>query len=163
MRTEVRSSTEGNKIQYAVINHNNEGDQNFLEFDTVEKSTQKDNIKHMLKKKVSKVIPRPDKKTRKSKVQRLGTRPLSGFRSSLSALGYHESTSPENFLKKKYLSEHLRKAQRKVLTGSLASVAKSELYQHIIAQYRKGGIKIKKKKLQRKKHKSKSDLFQIFK
>ena len=86
---------------------------------------------------------------------------MSGFRSSSSVLGYHESKSPENFLKKKYLSEHLRKAQRKVLAGSLASMAKSELYKHIIAQYKKGGIKIKKKKLRRKRHrshKSKSDM-----
>ena len=81
-----------------------------------------------------------------------GSNPLSGIRSSSSLGGYHAYTSPENFFKKKYKSAHLKKAQRRVVSGSLDRVPKSELYQQIMAQYRKGGIQRKKKTLRKRKH-----------
>ena len=90
---------------------------------------------------------------KKKKVGLFGSKPSKGFRSLSSITGYHASSSPENFFKKKYESEHLRKAQRKISSGSFERMPKSELYQHIMAQYRKGGIKLKKKKLRRRKHK----------
>ena len=83
-----------------------------------------------------------------------------GFRSSSSLQGYHASTSPESFFKKKYESQHLSKAERRISSSSLAKIPKTELFQHIIAQYRNKGIKPKRKKLRRsRKHKNnKSEL-----
>jgi len=89
---------------------------------------------------------------KKKKVPLFGVKPSKGFRGVSSGNGYHASTSPVNFFKKKYESEHLRKAQRRVLSGMLEHVPKSELYEHIIAQYRKGGIRQRKKKLRKRKH-----------
>ena len=88
----------------------------------------------------------------KKKVTLYGANPTKGFRSVSSPKDYHASTSPENFLKKKYESEYLSKAQRKVFSGTLDGVPKSELYQHIMAQYKKGGIRQRKKKFRKRKH-----------
>ena len=92
-------------------------------------------------------IPIPEKASsyshKKRKVGLFGSNPSPGFRNS---------TSPENFFKKKYTSAHLKKAQRRVKSETLDHVPKSELFQHIMAQYRKGGIRKKKKTLRKRKH-----------
>ena len=118
--------------------------------------TSKENKKRLKSYIFSNEIPIPENPSsyshKKRKVGLLGSNPSSGFRSSSSLGGYHASTSPENFFKKKYRSAHLKKAQRRVVSGSLDGVPKSELYQQIMAQYRKGGIQRKKKTLRRRKH-----------
>ena len=107
-------------------------------------------------------IPIPEKPSgyryKKRKVGLFGSNLSTGFRSSTSLSGHHASTSPENFFKKKYKSAHLKKAQRRVVSVSMDGVLKSELYQQIMAQYRKGGIQRKKKTLRKRKqrrHRSK--------
>jgi len=104
-------------------------------------------------------IPQLEKWTpniKKSNRLSMNGRKLSkGFRSSSSLQGYHASTSPESFFKKKYESQHLSKAERRISSSSLAKVPKTELFQHIIAQYRNKGIKPKRKKLRRsRKHRN---------
>ena len=95
---------------------------------------------------------------KKRKVGLLGTKPSRGFRSSTSLQGYHSSTSPDNFFKKKYESAMVDKATRRILPGTLQTLPKRELYQHIMQQYRKGGIKTRKKKLRRRKNKKKRSI-----
>ena len=80
----------------------------------------------------------------------LGSKPSKGFRSLSSLTGYHASTSPENFFKKKYVSEHLNKAEKRIFQD-LKSVPKSELYRQIMNSYLGNDIKKKKKRRRRKK------------
>ena len=158
---ETSISPVNSKLEYDIIDADKKLDESILEFIPVE-STQK-KIQETDKSQIltNEIIPldttTPRHSYRKSKISLHGSKPSKGFRSSSSVTGYHASTSPENFLKKKYKSEHLRKAQRKVFAGSLERVPKSELYQHIMAHYKKGGIRRGKKKLRRKmkkKHRS---------
>eukprot|EP00092_Neocalanus_flemingeri_P019836 GFUD01021487.1.p1 GENE.GFUD01021487.1~~GFUD01021487.1.p1 ORF type:complete len:476 (+),score=137.91 GFUD01021487.1:85-1512(+) len=156
--SETSTSLLNNKLEYESVDGfdaDKQSDQNIFEFIPLESTTQKEIQKaHRSHIHQNESIPRtPRHSYRKSKVSLLGSKPSNGFRSSSSISGYHASTSPDNFFKKKYNSKHLRKAQRKVFTGSLNSVPKSELYQHILAHYKKGGIQSKKKKLRRRKHK----------
>ena len=86
----------------------------------------------------------------KNKRNFLGSKPSKGFRSLSSLTGYHASTSPENFFKKKYVSEHLNKAEKRIFQD-LKSVPKSELYRQIMNSYLGNDIKKKKKRRRRKK------------
>ena len=88
----------------------------------------------------------------KNKRNFLGSKPSKGFRSLTSLTGYHASTSPENFFKKKYVSEHLNKAEKRIFQD-LKSVPKSELYRQIMNSYLGNDIKKKKKKRRRRKKK----------
>ena len=88
----------------------------------------------------------------KNKRNFLGSKPSKGFRSLSSLTGYHASTSPENFFKKKYVSEHLNKAEKRIFQD-LKSVPKSELYRQIMNSYLGNDIKKKKKKRRRRKKK----------
>jgi len=153
------TSNMNSKLKYKVIDDQRKQGDEMIEFVPIESSihqtaetTPKNNI-------LSNEIPTtatlsPRYSQRKSKTILFGSKPSSGFRSSSSVTGYHASTSPENFFKKKYTSNHLRKAQQKIFSGSLASMPKRDLYQHILNQYNSGGIQMKKKKLRkRRKHK----------
>ena len=155
-----------NRNKSSIPKENNQDHYSAVEskdaFDFISVTT-KDNKKSLKSEIVSNEIPIPEKPSsyshKKRKVGLFGSKPSSGFRSSSSLGGYHASTSPENFFKKKYKSAHLKKAQRRVVSGSLDGVPKSELYQHIMAQYKKGGIRRKKKTLRKRKqrrHRSKS-------
>ena len=86
----------------------------------------------------------------KNKRNFLGSKPSKGFRSLSSLTGYHASTSPENFFKKKYVSEHLNKAEKRIFQD-LKSVPKSELYRQIMNSYLGNDIKKKKKRRRRNK------------
>ena len=153
-KQETSESKPNSKSKYDVINAAKEKKQDISEFVPVEPQSKKKSYNSILSNEISQVAgPEPRYSFNKKKVGLLGSKRSKGFRSFSSITGYHASTSPENFFKKKYESEHLRKAQRKISSGSLEHMPKSELYQHIMAQYRKGGIKLKKKKLRRRKHK----------
>ena len=143
-------------FKYDVIDAAKKRDQDILESVLVEPITPK--TQTMQNSILSNEIPVLDITTprhsyRKSRVGLFGSKQSPGFRSASSVTGYHASTSPENFLKKKYKSKYLKKAQQKIHSGSLDRTPKSELFQHILAQYKKGGIKMKKKKLRRRRHK----------
>jgi len=73
-----------------------------------------------------------------------------GFRSSSSVGGYHASTSPREFLKKRYSSNLLDQAQTRLYPSKGVEGSKAALYQHILASY--GGLRSRheKKKLRRK-------------
>eukprot|EP00092_Neocalanus_flemingeri_P025712 GFUD01027876.1.p1 GENE.GFUD01027876.1~~GFUD01027876.1.p1 ORF type:complete len:470 (+),score=125.50 GFUD01027876.1:94-1503(+) len=150
--TSVRTaeSNTNRKLKYDVIDTLKESTKDVPEFDPILTSAHKKTLTKI----VSNEIPLPESTTRfkKKKIHLLGSKPSTGFRSSSSVTGYHASTSPENFFKKKYESKHLNKAQRKLFSGPLARVPASELYQHILAQYSKGGITLKKKKIRRRKY-----------
>jgi hypothetical protein len=144
---ETSESNPNSKFRYDVIDKIKEQKNNIVEFVPAE------TIAEMKSHNETPFTDTPRKyRYKKKRVGLLGSKPSTGFRSSSSRTGYHASTSPENFFKKKYESKHLSKSQRKVFSGALEHVPKSELYQHIMAQYRKGGIKTKKKKLRRRKH-----------
>eukprot|EP00090_Calanus_glacialis_P017072 TRINITY_DN26679_c0_g1_i1.p1 TRINITY_DN26679_c0_g1~~TRINITY_DN26679_c0_g1_i1.p1 ORF type:complete len:480 (+),score=134.20 TRINITY_DN26679_c0_g1_i1:27-1466(+) len=140
-----------NKFRYNVSDKSDVETQDIIEFVPVQ-TMQKE--KKQQSDIVSNEIPLPEKHSRskKKKVTLYGAKPSAGFTSFSSRNGYHASTSPENFFKKKYESEYLSKAQRKVFSGTLDGVPKSELYQHIMAQYKKGGIRQRKKKFRKRKH-----------
>ena len=90
----------------------------------------------------------------KKKLNMFGSKPSKGFRSS-SSLGYHASTSPDNFFKKKYSSEHLDKVQERVFPSKLDKMSKADLYKQIMNHYLAGGKEKKnrkRKKRLRKKH-----------
>ena len=85
--------------------------------------------------------------------------------------GYHASTSPDSFFKKKYSSAHLDKVQQKVFPGQLESISKADLYKQIMTTYINNNnvkkTRKRKKRLRRKKnrgrhHKSMCRLIQIF-
>ena len=142
------------KFKYNVSDKTNMKAEDIVEFIPLHTKGKEKNQQSEI---ISNVIPLQETKgnyrNKKKKVTLFGAKPAKGFRSFSSRTGYHASTSPENFLKKKYESEHLRKAQRKVFSGMLDSVPKSELYQHIMAQYGKGGVgQRRKKKLRTRKH-----------
>jgi len=84
-----------------------------------------------------------------------GSSPSKGFRSFSSVSGYHASTSPENFFKKKYSSEHLRKAEEAVLPSQAKSrldmMTKTDVYRQIMSHYMANKAKKEKRKLRRKK------------
>ena len=153
LKYEASNPKQNNRYTYSVISEIPVKTADILDFVPI---TTKEKKKIQYNDIFSNEIPLSDKSSeynyKKKKVGLFGSKPSSGFRSSSSRGGYHASTSPENFFKKKYASAHLKKAQRKVLSGSLSVVPKSELFQHIIVQYRKGGIRQKKKKLMRRKH-----------
>jgi len=84
-----------------------------------------------------------------------GSKPSKGFRSFSSVSGYHASTSPDNFFKKKYSSEHLRKAEEPVFPSKSKSkldmMTKSDVYRQIMSHYMSNKEKKEKRKLRRKK------------
>jgi len=86
-----------------------------------------------------------------------GAKPSKGFRSFSSvAGGYHASTSPDSFFKKKYSSAHLDKVQQKVFPGKLESISKADLYKQIMTTYINNNnvkkTRKRKKRLRRKKN-----------
>ena len=97
-------------------------------------------------------ISSPQYSLKKKKINFVGSKPTKGFRSFSSLSGYHASTSPENFFKKKYASEHLNKAEKKIFQD-LKSVPKSELYRQIMNSYL--GNDIKKRRRRKKKFRNK--------
>ena len=97
-------------------------------------------------------ISSPQFSLKKKKMNFVGSKPSKGFRSLSSLTGYHASTSPENFFKKKYASEHLKKAEKKIFQD-LQSVPKSELYRQIMNSYL--GNDIKKRRRRKKKFRNK--------
>ena len=97
-------------------------------------------------------ISSPQYSLKKKKMNFVGSKPTKGFRSFSSLSGYHASTSPENFFKKKYTSEHLNKAEKKIFQD-LKSVPKSELYRQIMNSYL--GNDIKKRRRRKKKFRNK--------
>jgi len=140
-------SKQRNKYRYDVINKDSNKTEDILDFVPI---TRKD-------KQTANVPDLPHKSSsyqhKKRKVGLLGSKPSRGFRSYSSQQGYHSSTSPDNFLKKKYVSAMVDQATRRVLPGTLQNLPKQELYQHIMQQYRKDKVRTRKKKLRRRKQK----------
>ena len=97
-------------------------------------------------------VSNPQYSFKKKKMNFVGSKPSKGFRSFSSLSGYHASTSPENFFKKKYASEHLNRSEKKIFQD-LGSVPKSELYRQIMNSYL--GNDIKKRRRRKKKFRSK--------
>ena len=87
----------------------------------------------------------------KKKLSFLGSSPSKGFRSFSSVNGYHASTSPDNFFKKKYSSQ----VQEKVFPSN-TKMSKADLYNQIMEHYLAGSkgkkMRRRKKKKLRKKH-----------
>lgn len=79
------------------------------------------------------------------------SKPSKGFRSFSSVNGYHASTSPENFFKKKYSSDHPMKA---IKENKSPALSKSDLYKKIMNHYL--GNKVKKTTRRKKKFRKKS-------
>jgi len=63
--------------------------------------------------------------------------PSKGFRGSSSRRGYHASTSPKDFLKKRYNSPHLSKATSRIYSKEGGAMSKAALYKTILASYSK--------------------------
>lgn len=84
---------------------------------------------------------------RKKKIQS-----LAAFRSTTKS-GYHASTAPEQFFKKKYSSSKMRNVNRMVFPGSMNSLSKSDIYSNILKSYPE--IKRKKRKLRGRRHRKK--------
>ena len=84
---------------------------------------------------------------------------LAAFRSTTKS-GYHASTAPEQFLKKKYSSSKLRNINRVVFPGSMNSLSKGDLYSNILSSYPE--IKRKKRKLHGRRHRKKKSKFHYF-
>jgi len=63
--------------------------------------------------------------------------PSKGFRGSSSTRGYHASTSPKDFLKKRYKSPHLSKATSRIYSKEGGAISKAALYKTILASYSK--------------------------
>jgi len=137
----ISESKQRSKYKYDVINKDKNKTEDILDFVPITSKDKKDN----------QIVPHNSSsyQHKKRKVGLLGSKPSRGFRSS-SSQGYHSSTSQDNFLKKKYVSARVDKATRRVLPGSLQNLPKTELYQHIMQQYRKDKVKTRKKKLRRK-------------
>jgi len=140
-------SKQRNKFRYDVINKDSNKTEDILDFVPItRKDKQTANVPYLPHKSSS-------YQHKKRKVGLLGSKPSRGFRSSSSQQGYHSSTSPDNFLKKKYVSAMVDQATRRVLPGTLQNLPKKELYQHIMQQYRKDKVRTRKKKLRRRKQK----------
>ena len=84
---------------------------------------------------------------------------LAAFRSTTKS-GYHASTAPEQFLKKKYSSTKMRNINRVVFPGSMNSLSKGDLYSNILSSYPE--IKRKKRKLRGRRHRKKKSKFKYF-
>ena len=84
---------------------------------------------------------------------------LAAFRSTTKS-GYHASTAPEQFLKKKYSSSKMRNINRVVFPGSMNSLSKGDLYSNILSSYPE--IKRKKRKLRGRRHRKKKSKFHYF-
>ena len=127
-----------------------------IEFVPVEKEAKKVKEYEIISNDITpEAISSPKFSVRKKKINLLGSSPSKGFRSKTSITGYHASTSPENFFKKKYSSEHLNKVQEKVFPTKLSTMSKTDLYKQIMSAYLGGDskkIRRKKKRLRRKKH-----------
>lgn len=99
-----------------------------------------------------------------SKVGPGGPKPKLGFRTA-AAEGYHSSTAPEDFFKKKYKSEYLSQAEDVVYTRDLTKLStnkKKDMLQNILDSYQdksedglKGGAKKKVRKEGAKQRRSK--------
>ena len=81
---------------------------------------------------------------------------LAAFRSTTKS-GYHASTAPEQFFKKKYSSSKMRNVNRMVFPGSMNSLSKSDIYSNILKSYPE--IKRKKRKLRGRRHRKKKSKF----
>jgi len=79
------------------------------------------------------------------------SKPSKGFRSSSSVNGYHASTSPESFFKKKYSSSLPTKA---IKDNKSPALSKTDLYKKIMSHYL--GNKVKKSSRRKKKFRKKS-------
>ena len=84
---------------------------------------------------------------------------LAAFRSTTKS-GYHASTAPEQFFKKKYSSSKMRNINRVVFPGSMNSLSKGDLYSNILSSYPE--IKRKKRKLRGRRHRKKKSKFHYF-
>jgi len=88
-------------------------------------------------------LPTVGSRTKESKASRdqvaVGSSVTKGFRSSSSVGGYHASTSPREFLKKRYSSNLLDQAQTRLYPGKGVEGSKAALYQQILASY--GGLR----------------------
>merc|ERR1711936_291003 len=110
-----------NAFEYNVLGDNNRPDQLSIEFVPMETTTTRKATregKNMLSKTktgsgqtnkvrwndIQQPVSSPRKKVTKKKLQLGGGFASKGFRSSTSARGYHASTSPNTFLKKRYSS-----------------------------------------------------------
>ena len=140
--------------RYNVIDQQRAGKEDIFDFVPITSKEKKPKMEARITTKLALPTKSPSYRYKKQKVGLLGSKPSSGFRSSSSLQGYHSSTSPDSFLKKKYVAADLGQATRRIVSGSLASVAKEELYKHIMQQYRKGGVRMRKKKLRRRKHRT---------
>jgi len=127
-----------------------------IEFVPVKKESKKVNDYEIISNDITpEAISSPNYSVMKKKINLLGSSPSKGFRSQTSITGYHASTSPENFFKKKYSSEHLNKVQEKVFPTKLSTMSKTDLYKQIMSAYLGGNtkkIRRKKKRLRKKKH-----------
>ena len=81
---------------------------------------------------------------------------LAAFRSTTKS-GYHASTAPEQFLKKKYSSTKLRNVNRLVFPGSMNSLSQSDIYSNILKSYPE--VKRKKKKVRGRRHRKKKSKY----
>jgi len=103
-------------------------------------------------------VPRRKKKgENKSKKLRHGlngSKKMAAFRST-SKSGYHASTAPEEFLKKKYSSSKLKKVNKVVFPGSMNTLSKGDLYNNILSSYPE--IKRKKRRLRGRRHRKKKN------
>jgi len=147
--TVISEAKQRNRIRYDAINKDRKKTEDIFDFVPITSKTKKDKQNAILAN-----LP-VKSQSMKRKVGLLGSRPSRGFRSSTSLQGYYSSTSPDNFFKKKYESAMVNHATRRISQGTLQNLPKGELYKHIMQQYRKGGIKTRKKKLRRRKHKRK--------
>jgi hypothetical protein len=84
---------------------------------------------------------------------------LAAFRSTTKS-GYHASTAPEQFMKKKYSSSKVRNINRVVFPGSMNSLSKGDLYSNILSSYPE--IKRKKRKLHGRRHRKKKSKCHYF-
>ena len=143
-------TTEKTKFKYDVIESNDidavdRKDNEVLEFVPVKQESKYEIVSNDI---TPAAVSSPN--FSKKKLNLLGSAPSKGFRSFSSVNGYHASTSPDNFFKKKYSSP----VQEKVFP-SKTKMSKADLYNQIMEHYLAGNkgkkMRRRKKKL-RKKH-----------
>lgn len=83
-----------------------------------------------------------------------GSKKMAAYRSTTKS-GYHASTAPENFLKKKYSSSKLKNINQVVFPGSMNSLSKEDIYSNILSSYPE--IKRKKRRLRGRRHRKKKN------
>uniref|UniRef100_A0A0K2V2Y5 Spondin2like [Acyrthosiphon pisum] n=1 Tax=Lepeophtheirus salmonis TaxID=72036 RepID=A0A0K2V2Y5_LEPSM len=111
-----------------------------------EKETNESEWNRILK---EEILQKSPKKLRHSRNRSSGKRDrVKSFRNRHGGEGYLASMGPKAFLRKRYKSEFLNKAQEKIF--DLDTEKKSELYQRILNSYKSSkGSKLKKRKLRK--------------